>query len=138
MRTLVVGIGALGGIVGARLQVAGERVWLATRDAASAERLAKSGLRVSGVGGDVRAPAPDLAPVESYLSGAPFDLVVLATKARDAIDVAPKLNSILSVGGTILPIQNGGVSRILADQLGPNVVLGGLSNLGATMTDLGI
>lgn len=138
MRTLIVGIGALGGIVGARLQASGERVWLATRDAASASRLARSGLQVSGVGGDVRAAAPDVAAVESYLPGAPFDLVVLATKARDAIDVAPKLNSILAPGGTILPIQNGGVSRILADQLGPDVVLGGLSNLGATMTELGI
>ncbi|AKV00434.1 2-dehydropantoate 2-reductase [Labilithrix luteola] len=138
MRTLIVGVGALGGIVGARLQAAGARVWLATRDAASADRLRRSGLRVSGVGGELGVDAPDVAPVESYLAGSAFDLVVLATKAQDAIDVAPKLNSILAPGGTILPIQNGGVSRILADRLGGNVVLGALSNLGATMREPGV
>lgn len=138
MRTLIVGIGALGGILGARLLAAGERVWLATRDDASAERLARSGLRVSGIGGDVRSLSPDVAGVETYLAGAPFELIVLATKASDALDVAPKLISILAPGGTILPIQNGGVSRILADRFGRGVVLGGLSNLGATMSELGV
>ena len=36
-------------------------------------------------------------------------------------------------GGTLLPIQNGAVSRLLADRLGNDRVLGGLSNLGATL-----
>ena len=39
MRTLVVGVGALGGLIAARLRATGSPVWLATRNAESAARL---------------------------------------------------------------------------------------------------
>jgi 2-dehydropantoate 2-reductase len=47
------------------------------------------------------------------------------------------LSGLLEPGGTLLPIQNGGVPQMLGDRLG-ECVLGGLSNLGATMTEPGI
>jgi hypothetical protein len=59
--------------------------------------------------------------------------LILATKARDAIDVAPSLVRLVAPGGTLLPIQNGGVPQILASQIGDGCLLGGLSNLTATM-----
>ena len=65
MRTLVVGIGALGGLVAARLQAAGSSVRLATRNAASAATLKGSGLRVGGVGGAVAVEARQIAAVDS-------------------------------------------------------------------------
>jgi 2-dehydropantoate 2-reductase len=37
----------------------------------------------------------------------------------------------------LLPIQNGNVAQALADRLGCDQILGGLSNLGATMNELG-
>lgn len=79
----------------------------------------------------------EVAPIDEYLTGSRFDLIVLATKAHDAIEVAPKLSGLLEPGGTLLPIQNGGVPQMLGDRLG-ECVLGGLSNLGATMTEPGI
>jgi 2-dehydropantoate 2-reductase len=53
MKTLIVGVGALGGIIGARLRAAGASVSLATRSAAGAEEIKASGLRVTGIGGDL-------------------------------------------------------------------------------------
>lgn len=138
MRTLIVGVGALGGLIGARLRAAGSPVWLATRDAESAAKLRAAGLRVAGVGGALSVDAAEAAPVDEYLTRDRFDLIVLATKAHDAIEVAPKLSGLLEPGGTLLPIQNGGVSQMLADRLGGGRVLGGLSNLGATMTAPGV
>lgn len=138
MRTLIVGVGALGGLIAARLRATGSPVWLATRDAGSAARLQTSGLRVTGVGGALAVEAAEVAPVEAYAARDRFDLIVLATKAQDAIDVAPVLARLLGPGGTLLPIQNGGVSQILADQLGQDRVLGGISNLGATMATPGV
>lgn len=76
-------------------------------------------------------------PLDEYLTGSRFDLIVLATKAHDAIEVASKLSGLLEPGGTLLPIQNGGVPQMVGDRLG-ECVLGGLSNLGATMTEPGI
>jgi 2-dehydropantoate 2-reductase len=133
MKTLIVGIGALGGLVSARLRAAGSRVWLATGNAESAASIKASGLRVTGVGGAVSIDAPDVAALNEYSPRDAFDLIVLATKALDAIAAAPGLLPLLGPGGTLLPIQNGGVPQMLADRLGDRV-LGGLSNLGATMT----
>ena len=138
MKTLIVGVGALGGLIAARLRASGPPVWLATRNAESAARLKASGLRLTGVGGAVSVEVAEVAPVDEYRAGDAFDLIVLATKAHDAIEVAPRLTRLLAPGGTLLPIQNGGVAQTLADQLGDDRVLGGLSNLGATMAAPGV
>lgn len=129
---MIVGVGAIGGVVAARMRASGAPVYLATRSVESAAALRSSGLSVNGVGGSVSVPADHVAPLASYLDADPFDLIVLATKARDAVDAAPSLVTMLRDQGTLLPIQNGGVAQWLAERHGA-CVLGGLSNLGATM-----
>jgi 2-dehydropantoate 2-reductase len=137
MKTLIVGMGALGGVIAARLFAAGGSAALATRDRASADALKASGLHVSGVGGEATAKPAQIAPLDDF-HGERFDLIVLATKAHAAIELAPTLASCLADGGTLLPIQNGGVPAMLGQQLGEMSVLGGLSNLGATMHSPGV
>jgi 2-dehydropantoate 2-reductase len=132
MNALVVGAGALGGVVTGRLLDAGAEVALATRDHASAHRILTTGIRITGVGGEVMVDVNRVAPLSSYTDPS-FDLVLLATKAQAAIELAPKLPPLLAPGGTLLAIQNGVVPLLLADQVGEKYVLGGLSNLGATM-----
>src|SRR6201982_2547892 len=83
MQMLIVGIGALGGTIAARALRAGLPVRLASRNTESAEVLRRSGLRVSGTGGGVRADAIDVAAVEDYGKGNQFDLILLATKAAE-------------------------------------------------------
>jgi len=137
MQILIVGIGALGGTIAVRAINAGVPVRLATRSSESAGVLRRSGLRVSGIGGDARAVSVDVAPIADYGKGDEFDLILLATKAQDALDIAPRLGPLLAPGGVLLPIQNGGVARMVADCLGEDKVLGGFSNLAATMVELG-
>ncbi len=131
MRLLIVGIGALGGIIGARLLARGISVGLAARDVSSAAALRAAGLHVTGIGGEIAAHAPDVRAIADW-PRASFDLIVLATKADDALAIAPRCVELLASGGTLLPIQNGAVAQVLARKH-PGVVLGGLSNLGATM-----
>lgn len=138
MKTLIVGVGALGGLIAARLRATGSPVWLAARTAEAAASLKASGLVVTGVGGAASVRVEDVAAVDDYRGRDAFELIVLATKAHDAIDVAPKLPGLLGPGGTLLPIQNGFVAQAIADRLGGDRVLGGLSNLGASMTSLGV
>jgi 2-dehydropantoate 2-reductase len=137
-RVLVVGVGALGGIIGARAVSAGIPVWLATRTVESAAALRSSGLQVSGIGGTAGAAEIQVAAVQEYEGADKFDLILLATKAHDALEIAPFLVTLLAPDGVLLPIQNGSVSQLLANRLGENAVLGGLSNLGATMIEPGI
>jgi 2-dehydropantoate 2-reductase len=138
MQILIVGIGALGGTIAARAIHTGLPVRLAARNSDSAEALRRSGLRVSGIGGEVKADAIDVAAVEAYGKGDQFDLILLATKAQDALEIAPHVVGLLAPDGVILPIQNGGVARVLADRLGEDKILGGFSNLGATMMEPGV
>ena len=138
MQILIVGIGALGGTIAARALRAGLPVRLAARNTESAEVLRRSGLRVSGIGGEVRADVIDIAAVEDYGKGDQFDLILLATKAQDALEVAPHVVGLLAPQGVILPIQNGAVARVLADRLGEDKIVGGFSNLGATMVEPGV
>ncbi|HET8824880.1 MAG TPA: 2-dehydropantoate 2-reductase [Terriglobales bacterium] len=138
MQILIVGIGALGGTIAARAVRAGLPVRLAARNTDSAEALRRSGLRVSGFGGEARADGIDVAALEDYGKGDQFDLILLATKAHDALEVAPHVVHLLASDGVILPIQNGGVERVLADRLGEDKILGGFSNLGATMVEPGV
>jgi hypothetical protein len=52
--------------------------------------------------------------------------------------VASSLVRLLAPGGTLFPIRNRGVPQMLASQLEEQCVLGGLSNLTATMLRPGI
>src|SRR5437899_11700676 len=135
---LIVGIGALGGTIAARALRAGLPVRLAARNTESTEVLRRSGLRVSGIGGEVRTDVIDIAAVEDYGNGDQFDLILLATKAQDTLEVAPRVLRLLAPGGVMLPIQNGGVAPVLADGLGGDRILGGFSNLGATVVEPGV
>jgi 2-dehydropantoate 2-reductase len=136
-RLLIVGIGALGGTIAARAVSAGIPVLLATRSIESANALRSTGLQVSGVGGKATANSVQVAPIEEYVQEAKFDLILVATKAHAALEIAPFLVTLLSPGGTLLPIQNGSVPELLASRFGENTVLGGLSNIGATMLEPG-
>src|SRR5258708_19684756 len=138
MQMLIVGIGALGGTIAARALRAGLPVRLAARNTESAEMVGRAGVEVSGIGGEVRADVIDIAAVEDYGKGDQFDLILLATKAQDALEVAPYVVGLLAPEGAILPIQNGGVARVLADRLGEDKILGGFSNLGSTMAEPGV
>jgi len=138
MQMLIVGIGALGGTIAARALRAGLPVRLAARNTESAEVLRRSGLRVSGIGGEVGVDTIDVAALEDYGEGKQFDLILLATKAQQALEVAPQVVGLLAPEGVILPIQNGGVAGTLADRLGEDKILGGFSNLGATMVEPGV
>ena len=138
MRTLIVGAGALGGTIATRLRSSGVDVSLAVRNRETAELLKGAGLQLSGIGGPASVAMIDVAALDTYSAADRFDLIVLTTKAQDAIEVAPTAIRLLREGGTLLPIQNGGVSPLLGDRFGDAVVLGGLSNLGATMIAPGV
>lgn len=136
-KILVVGAGALGGVVAARLSTAGRRVWIATKDGKAAATLRARGLHVSGVGGTVSVEVTDVAPLDAYPESDTFDVVVLATKAQEAMRIAPRLVRMLGPEGLLLPIQNGDFAQALAERVGSSQILGGLSNLGATMKEPG-
>ncbi len=105
MRFVIVGAGAIGGLLGARLALAGEDVVLVARGA-HLEAMRERGLLVRGPepGAELRARPPctdDLGVVRDA------EVVLLALKAHSLPAVAPRLGAALDPGATVVSLQNG-------------------------------
>ena len=78
MRILVVGAGALGGLIGACLSDAGEDVTLVEVNTARARLLAEEGICITADGRDERSIR--LRVISSFAGLQPFDLIFVAVK----------------------------------------------------------
>jgi len=136
-RILIVGVGALGGTIAARALNAGLSVFMAVRNVEMARSLRFSGLRISGAGAPIVVPAVKIATIEQYRGIEKFNFILLATKAHEALELAPQLLGLLQPAGAIVSLQNGCVPLMLAARLGSENVLGGISNLAATLVGPG-
>jgi len=144
LRVAVVGAGAVGITLGARLSVAGADVRFLVRP----ERLATlraSGLRLTSFEGNVWLPpadAPPPAPADgwtvgpaAWLSATPaesgeVDVVLVCVKAGQVAGVAPQLRPLVGPRTAVVPTQNGvEASALLADALGGEAVREGLARV---------
>lgn len=130
-RILIVGAGATGGALGARLLDAGEDVTFLVRERRAAE-LRENGLRFR---------APDTATrhrvraVTDPADSAPFDLVVLAVKAPALPAIIPALKPAVGPGTRLLPLLNGMAHLEALEDAFPGQVLGGLVKIVATLDE---
>jgi 2-dehydropantoate 2-reductase len=104
-KVCVVGVGAMGGLIGAKLLDAGADVTLVDQGD-RLTRLESHGLTLIGPDGtrreyrDVRALALDAAAAE-------YDVLFLAVKAYDLPRVAPRIPSLTGPDTLVVPVQNG-------------------------------
>jgi 2-dehydropantoate 2-reductase len=124
MRFAVVGAGAVGGVVGARLAVAGHDVTFLARGATLAT-LRTAGLRVESVHGDVHLAS--VSATDDPASVGPVDVVLVAVKATQVANVAPTLAPLIGPATVVIPMQNGVEASVqLAAALGPDHVVEGV------------
>lgn len=129
MRILIVGAGALGGYVGARLLAAHKSVTFLVRPP-RAEQLARNGLRLESPLGD-HANAAVRCVTANTIDGA-YDLVVIACKSCDLAGAMKSFAPAIGPDTGILPLLNGvGHLDTLADVYGRDRVLGGQCTLAA-------
>lgn len=100
MKIVVIGSGAIGNLVAGYLKLKGEDVSLVGRQD-SVEAIKKSGLRISGVRGDLKVKID----ISDYLAVKP-DLAILACKTQD-IDTILKKSGALLKDALVLTVQNG-------------------------------
>ena len=126
MRILIVGAGALGGLVGAYLTRAGEDVTLLEINKARARLLAEEGLQISRVG-----QAEESFPVKAVTSVEgvpPFDLVFVAVKTYQTEDATRGVLSAVGPATRFLSMQNGiGNAEAIARLVGAERVLCGIT-----------
>ena len=104
MKIAIAGLGAIGGLLAARLAAAGHTVSALARGATLAA-LREHGVRVRSAGG--AETAQRIAASDSAAALGPQDLVVIALKGPALIDVATTLAPLLSPQTLVLPAMNG-------------------------------
>ena len=105
MRTCVVGAGAIGGLLGVKLALAGHEVTLIARGA-HLEAIRRGGLRLEMSDGTVHL-AEDVAASADIRSCGPQDLVILGVKAHQLPPIVDDLRPLFHDDTLVLPTQNG-------------------------------
>lgn len=124
----IVGAGGMGALFGAILQDGGLKVTLVDTDREHVKAIRKSGLRISGYGGDrvVKiAITVDARDVDRA------DLVLFQCKADSSKKAARSAIHLVESGAVCVSFQNGlGNEEVIAGEVGADKVLGGLTTMG--------
>lgn len=131
MRILVVGAGAIGGYFGGRLKAAGRDVTFLVRPRRAAQ-LAKTGLVIRSLAGNIDLPSPPTVAAENLR--APYDLILLSCKAYDLASAIESFAPAVGANTAILPLLNGMAHLdALAARFGADAVLGGQCLISTTL-----
>jgi len=105
MRICIVGAGAIGGLVGAKLALAGEEVTFIVRGA-NLEAIRRDGVKLLLADGTQQS-ATGVRATDDTAEAGPQDLVILAVKAHQLPDIAPRLGPLYGPGTCVVTMQNG-------------------------------
>jgi 2-dehydropantoate 2-reductase len=134
-KILVVGAGAVGGITAAFLKKNGLNVEIVCKYDEYAVLVSGSGIEVSGVGGAFNIKIPAYTSVSQVKEEK--DIILLAIKANDNMEVTPFIKSVLKKEGVLISLQNGICEDYLVSIVGKNRVIGCVTGWGATMEQKG-
>jgi len=105
MKICIVGAGAIGGYLGAKLALAGEEVSFIARNR-NLEAINAQGLRlIEEDGGELH--APDVRAVQRYADAGEQDAVLLTVKAHQVRDLLPDLRALFGPQTTVVTMING-------------------------------
>ena len=125
---VVVGAGAIGGTVGARLVRAGRSVLFCDADTAHVDAINEHGLRIEGPVEELEARAPAVSPADL-----PDELgaVLLAVKSQHTDDALRAIAPRLAPDGFVVSLQNGINEPRIASVVGDGRTVGAFVNFGA-------
>src|SRR6204780_3701293 len=105
MKITVIGAGAIGGYVGAKLALAGEDVTFLVRGA-NLEAIRARGMKLV-LNDRTEQVAPAVKATQDYAAVGPQDLVILAMKAHQVEAVANDVPKLFGADTVVVPMQNG-------------------------------
>ncbi len=130
-RILVVGCGAIGGVLAGTLLEIGQEVSVLTTNPAIAKALGEHGVRVAGP--DAPAPMKPARVLTEPDAGAEYDFILLATQPPQVEDAARSAVAMLAAEGKMVCFQNGLSEERVAKICGKERVLGAVVAWGASM-----
>ncbi len=105
MKIAVVGAGAIGGYLGAKLSLAGEQVTFIARNR-NLEAIRANGFRLVLEDGREE-HAPDVQAVQHMAEAGPQDAVLLTVKAHQVVDLLPQLRDLFGPQTAVVTMING-------------------------------
>jgi ketopantoate reductase len=136
MRTLIQGVGGIGGVVAATLLNAGfTDLQLVTGNPQLAEAITRDGLRFRERDGSTKVARPTL-PASPTVpeGGGPYELIILVTQTPRLAEALQASRAQLSPSGVVLCLQNGLPEAHAEAIVGQGRVLGGVVGWAASMT----
>jgi 2-dehydropantoate 2-reductase len=133
-RFLVMGCGAIGGVLTAALAETGRDVTAVTTNADIHAAVSERGLKVVGEG----APRIVRAKVSLGVPEGKFDYILLATQPPHVEEAARSALAALADDGAMVCLQNGLCERRIARIAGDDRVIGAVVGWGATMPEPGL
>jgi 2-dehydropantoate 2-reductase len=105
VRIAIAGAGGVGGLLEALLSRSGTQVAVLARGAQADAIRAQGGIRLDSPLGTLTAPVAAVSDAPAALG--PADAVLVAVKAWQVAELAPRLAPLLAAGGVAVPLQNG-------------------------------
>ncbi|HEY8078600.1 MAG TPA: 2-dehydropantoate 2-reductase [Labilithrix sp.] len=134
-RILVVGCGAIGGVLTASLAETGHDVTAVTTNERIHAAVEARGLQIVGDGAARNVKARVVRELEGSER---FDAILLATQPPQVEDAARSMLPMLADGGVMVCLQNGLCEERVAKIAGPDRVIGAVVAWGATMPEPGL
>lgn len=136
MKVAVLGAGALGSLIGARLALSGHEVQLLVRSQAHREAITNNGLTLTIRGDTQSVPVRACTPVEA---ATPIDLIILLTKTYQSDVALSDAAHLLNDRTAVLSLQNGlGNAQRIAAHIPLAQVYVGISMMPAVLTGPGM
>ncbi len=135
MKIVIVGPGAMGCLFAAFLSKSKEEVWLLDKHQERAQKIGAQGISVEGISGNWQAKVNVTADAGKIVNA---DLIIICVKSYDTKDAVSGAKPVIGENTQVLTLQNGiGNIEIIGEAAGPEKVIGGISNMGATLLDAG-
>jgi 2-dehydropantoate 2-reductase len=135
MKIVILGAGAIGGLVGGRLHQHGADVTFLVRPARQ-QALQRDGLVIKSPKGDITQKVKTVLRGDE---GGPYDVVLLTCKAYDLDSAIAAIAPAVGANSTVVPLLNGMAHLDVLDaRFGRDRVVGGLARMGVAMTDDGV
>jgi len=128
---VVVGAGAIGGVTAAFMRENGYNVEIVCKYPELVQTIAKRGIHITGVRGDMAVPMPAVASIRD-LKGKK-DVIFLATKATDMLAAAKELLPFMKTDSVLVSLQNGLCEDAIAAVIGRQRTIGCVVGWGGTM-----
>ena len=135
MKIIIVGPGAMGCLFAAFLSKSKEEVWILDKDKERAAKIKEQGIIVEGILGNWQTHVHVTAEPKEIQKA---DLIIICVKSYDTKGAVMHIKSLVGDNTRVLTLQNGiGNIEIIGEVVGSEKVIGGVTNLGATLLDMG-